>query len=113
MATLATALTAVNCPAIQVPNDMPLLADAYSGNGANVPASQIIGPVSVHANNITNPLNQNALRLDLLARYPTLTEKALHPEDLDRAQAFAVGSALRGLRRAVWLKDANGVVLHA
>lgn len=62
-------LTAAQCPAIQTPASWLRRKDAYDNNGTVVPVARIIGPNSGLGNIITNPLNENALALDLIGRY--------------------------------------------
>jgi para-aminobenzoate synthetase / 4-amino-4-deoxychorismate lyase len=52
------------------------------------------------------------LRGRLLARCPGITEKKLSLAELLSAQTLRVGSALRGLQRAVCLKDAQGAPMR-
>jgi para-aminobenzoate synthetase / 4-amino-4-deoxychorismate lyase len=52
------------------------------------------------------------LRGRLLARYACLTEKKITLQELLSAQALCIGSALRGLQRAVCLQDAVGSVVR-
>jgi para-aminobenzoate synthetase/4-amino-4-deoxychorismate lyase len=64
----------------------------------------------------TPPLESGVLcgvmRSRLLARCPGITERALSLEDVLSAQELLVCSALRGLQRAVWLKDNAGAVFR-
>jgi para-aminobenzoate synthetase/4-amino-4-deoxychorismate lyase len=52
------------------------------------------------------------MRQRLLQRCPAITEKVLRLDDLESAQALMVCSALRGLQRAHWLRDAEGEVVR-
>ncbi|RFO98950.1 aminodeoxychorismate synthase component I [Rhodoferax lacus] len=51
------------------------------------------------------------LRGRLLARCPGIVEKRLSLQDVQNAQELRIGSALRGLQRAAWLRDAQGKVV--
>ncbi len=52
------------------------------------------------------------LRGRLLARCPALKERVLRVEEVLCAQELRVCSALRGLQRAQWLRDAQGAVVQ-
>ena len=51
------------------------------------------------------------LRERLLARCPGIVEKRLSLQDAQSAQELRIGSALRGLQSAAWLRDAQGKVV--
>ncbi|WP_342617987.1 aminodeoxychorismate synthase component I [Rhodoferax sp. GW822-FHT02A01] len=53
---------------------------------------------------------RGVMRTRLLERCPHITEKVLHLQDALSAQALMVCSALRGLQRAQWVRDATGDV---
>jgi para-aminobenzoate synthetase/4-amino-4-deoxychorismate lyase len=65
----------------------------------------------------TPPLESGVLagvmRQRLLDRYPHIREAVLRLDDVLCAEQLAVCSALRGLQRAQWLKDANGELQRA
>jgi para-aminobenzoate synthetase/4-amino-4-deoxychorismate lyase len=52
------------------------------------------------------------LRGRLLARCPGLAERVLSLEEVLSAQELRVCSALRGVQKAEWLRDATGAVLR-
>lgn len=53
---------------------------------------------------------QGVMRMRMLQRYPAITEKTLPLQEVLSAQSLLVCSALRGLQRAEWIRDANGAV---
>ena len=61
---MATNLLATQCPDLVTPASVLYKADAYSSNGLNLPVAR-----RVYANPITNPINTNALQMDLQGRY--------------------------------------------
>jgi para-aminobenzoate synthetase/4-amino-4-deoxychorismate lyase len=52
------------------------------------------------------------LRQRLLQRCPAIAERAIGLPELFTAQSMRVGSALRGLQEAIWLRDTSGAVLR-
>jgi para-aminobenzoate synthetase/4-amino-4-deoxychorismate lyase len=61
---------------------------------------------------LTSGVLAGVLRTRLLKRCPGITEKAVGLQELRRAQDLRIGSALRGLQRAVLLKNAEGELLQ-
>jgi len=53
---------------------------------------------------------QGVMRMRLLQRYPSIQEATLSLRDVLSADAVLVCSALRGIQRAEWVRDANGKV---
>ena len=72
--------------------------------------------VKINGQWCTPPLASGVLagvmRQRLLQRFPQIREKVLSLNEVTQAQQLLVCSALRGLQRAHWLKDANGDVLR-
>jgi hypothetical protein len=68
-------LIATAVPAVQVNTDLPLLADAYASVSGTAPAARSFSHGDTST--VVPKLNENALRLDLLARYGGASVRAV------------------------------------